>query len=297
MPRWKHEQVHPAITRVSCELKNPDDSLWFLLRGDAHHDNPHSDHDLQREHLEEAVRRDACIIDVGDLFCAMGGKADPRMMKRGTMREEHSQANDYFDSLVRHNAQFIRPYARQFAVIAQGNHETAVLKRQETCLTTRLIERLNTAEGTAIVNGGYGGWVHIHLTQQKRNIGIWVKYFHGSGGGGLMSFDTLRVRRIASFVNGADVVVSGHVHERWALEIAQEQPTAANGCYDLRHRSQWHVRTGTYKDEYRDGRGGWHIERGAPPKPLGAYWMRVGMGRKRIDGIERLRPRIELVAT
>lgn len=297
MPRWTHSKVHPAITRVKCELQDPDDCLWFLLRGDAHHDNPHSDHDLQRQHLEEAMRRDACIVDVGDLFCAMGGKADPRMMKRGTTRDEHAQANDYFDSLVRHNAQFLMPYANNIAVIAQGNHETAVLKRQETCLTTRLVERINAECGSSVVMGGYGGWLHVCLVQQNRKMGLWVKYFHGSGGGGLMSFDTLRVRRQSSFVSGADVVVCGHVHERWALEITQEEPAAMKGCYELRHRSQWHVRVGTYKDEYREGLGGWHIERGGPPKPLGAYWMRVSMYRKRIDGVERLRPRVELVAT
>ena len=27
--------------------------------------------------------------------------------------------------------------------------------------------------------------------------------------------------------------------------------------------------TGTYKEEYGDGSKGWHVERGAPPKPVG----------------------------
>ena len=35
-----------------------------------------------------------------------------------------------------------------------------------------------------------------------------------------------------------------------------------------------YIRTGTYKDEYGEGAGGFHIERGRPPKPLGAVWLR-----------------------
>jgi hypothetical protein len=295
--RWTSERVHPAITRINMTLEGADDCLWLLLRGDAHHDNPKSDHDLQREHLDEAMRRNACIVDLGDLFCAMGGKADPRMMKGGSTRPEHAMANDYFDSLVRHNAEFLMPYAHHIAVLNQGNHETAVLKRQETCLNTRLVERINTKTGASVIAGGYGGWLHIMLEQFGTGTAIWVKMFHGSGGGGLMTFDTLRVRRIASFVPGADVVVSGHVHERWALEITQEEPRCDNRVYRVDHKSQWHVRTGCYKDEYADGRGGWHIERGGPPKPLGGYWMRVSMDVRKQEGRVTRRPRVELMPT
>ena len=35
-----------------------------------------------------------------------------------------------------------------------------------------------------------------------------------------------------------------------------------------------HIRTSTYKEEYGDGTKGWHVSRGAPPKPLGGYWMK-----------------------
>ncbi len=45
-----------------------------------------------------------------------------------------------------------------------------------------------------------------------------------------------------------------------------------------------HVRTGTYKDEYTDGAFGWHVERGAPAKPLGCiiveFYLRHATGTK-----------------
>ena len=291
---WRHKQVAPTVVRVWADLPSADDCLWVLLRGDAHHDNPHSDHDLQRKHLDEALERDALVVDVGDLFCAMAGKADPRMVKHGVTRPEHAMANDYFDSLVRHNADFLLPYASNLVVIGQGNHETAVLKRQETDLTTRLVERINTKAGTSVVAGGYGGWVHFTLNTHKRITTLALRWYHGSGGGGLMSFDTLRVRRQASFIPGADVVVCGHVHERWALEIAQEV-LHTNGTFKVERKIQRHVRVGTYKDEYGQGRGGWHVERGGPPKPDGGYWMRVGVERSRRNRVESSRPRIDLI--
>jgi hypothetical protein len=33
------------------------------------------------------------------------------------------------------------------------------------------------------------------------------------------------------------------------------------------------IRTSAYKEEYGDGSKGWHIERGASPKPIGGRWL------------------------
>jgi hypothetical protein len=35
--------------------------------------------------------------------------------------------------------------------------------------------------------------------------------------------------------------------------------------------------TGTYKEEYGEGTHGWHVERGAPPKPLGGRILQIEM--------------------
>ena len=102
------------------------DEQWVLLRSDAHHDNPHSDHEREKQDLDEAIKRNAIILDIGDFFCAMGGRADPRRSRHGQTRDEHLDSPDYFDSLVKHGAKFLAPYASHIALLAQGNHETAV---------------------------------------------------------------------------------------------------------------------------------------------------------------------------
>ena len=42
--------------------------------------------------------------------------------------------------------------------------------------------------------------------------------------------------------------------------------------------------TGTYKEEYGDGSKGWHVERGAPVKPVGGRIMTLGVERSRTNG-------------
>ena len=41
--------------------------------------------------------------------------------------------------------------------------------------------------------------------------------------------------------------------------------------------------TGTYKEEYSDGSHGWHIERGAPPKPVGGRILEIQVIRKQVE--------------
>ena len=285
---------------------NPSQEQWVLLRSDAHLDNPHSDHDREREDLDEAIKRNAIIIDVGDFFCAMGGRADPRRSRHGQTRDEHLDSSDYFDSLVRHGAQFLAPYAHNIAVLAQGNHETGISKNQETDLTARLVERINTMTGSKIHDGRYGGEVYFKIINGARISTFWLTYFHGSGGGGMMSFDSLRVRRQASWNPMASVVVCGHVHERWALELVRKVPTANKSTYHVRLESQWHVRCGCYKDEFggdsddvsrASGASGWHVERGGPPKPIGAMWMRIRLERKKSGTSDIIRPKLDFTPT
>lgn len=269
----KSRNIHRVVWKID---ETPANWVgWVLLRGDAHHDNPHSNHAMQRRHLDQVVERRGAWLDVGDLFCAMGGKYDPRASKHGTTRPEHAMANDYFDSLVRHNADFIAPYARHCIAIGFGNHETAIRKRHETDLTERLCERVRTKTGVNLTAGGYGGWVHFVIQRNQQRTPLSLKYYHGSGGGGMMSFDTLRARRQASYIPDADVIVCGHVHERWALSVPRERLSTERGVYRVILDEQKHVRTGTYKDEYGDGYDGYHIERGGPPKPIGAMWMKI----------------------
>lgn len=243
---------------------------WFLLSSDQHWDNPDSNREMFERHLREAQERDARVFIFGDFFCAMQGKYDKRSDK-GKVRPEH-QTSVYLDSLVDTAAKWLMPYRDVIAVIGLGNHETAILKRHETNLIERLVERLNIDNPNEIYVGGYGGWIKFVFRRNVTSLELNVKYFHGSGGGGPVTKGVIQSQRQAAFLPDADIVVSGHVHEQYLIAYPQER-VDKNGKVYL--TEQWHVRTPTYKDEYKDGSIGWHIETGKPPKPLGAWWLKV----------------------
>jgi hypothetical protein len=269
---WRVERRGRNVHYVILDAGGSDWEQWFLLSGDRHIDSADSDREMQMRHLRQAKERGAGVIDVGDVFDAMQGRNDPRRMK-GVGRADSIVVANYLDKIIEDASDALAPFASQFVVIGQGNHETAVLKNNETCLTTRLCERMSFLSGCKVHAGGYGGWVRfIAKWSAKGEAGLSLKYFHGSGGGGLMTHDTLRTRRIASWVPDADVILGGHTHDSWVMTLARERLGRIGQVYlDEQH----HVRTPSYKDEYGDGAGGWHVERGAPPKPTGAWWMRI----------------------
>ena len=242
----------------------------FLLTADRHWDNTLSNWGLQQKHLQEAIARRAGILDFGDLFCAMQGKFDKRSDK-DNLRSIHCQG-EYLDSLVNSAADFFEASAKRFIMIGMGNHETAILKRHETNLTTRLVEELNTRQGTDIYNGGYSGWVIFRLhnlaSDEITTKKLW--YIHGYGGGGPVTRGVIQTNRRAVYLPDADFVVTGHTHDEWIVPI-QRNRIDDDGYQYL--EEQVHVQIPTYKDEYVDGYGGWHVETGKPPKPIGAMWL------------------------
>ena len=113
---------------------------WVLVVADQHWDNPKCDRERLERHYREAVEKDAPIISVGDLFCAMQGRYDKRADK-SSVRPEHQEGN-YLDQLVNTAAEWHKPYQRHVTVLGKGNHETSIYKHMETDLLDRLAERI-----------------------------------------------------------------------------------------------------------------------------------------------------------
>lgn len=251
---------------------------WVLLKSDDHWDNPHCRRDLLQRHLEQAVERDAPIIGGGDLFCAMQGKYDKRASK-SDIRPEH-QNGRYLDSLVDTATEWYAPYSSHMVCEGRGNHDMSIKRRHETDLMDRLCGKLRSEAGSKVEAMGYGYWVKFVLRRGEQRQAVYVKIYHGSGGGGPVTKGVIQTNRRAVYLPDADIVMTGHVHESWAVCLRRER---INKACNLSHDSQWHVCTPTYKEEYGDGSKGWHVERGAPPKPLGAYWLRFFWDAPRFD--------------
>lgn len=271
MPTWKFSEVSRNVHRFDIKLPHSGDEQWFLLQSDVHWDSPHCDRDLLRKHLDLADKRNAPILDIGDFYDAMQGKWDKRSSK-ADLRPELC-GDDYLDALVGKAAQWLEPYSHLLTLRGDGNHETSVLKRHETHLVDRLCDRLKNAGAKNVRHGGFSGFVRFHMVlAHNRRYSFTYWYHHGYGGGGPVTRGVIQTNRQAVYLADADIVHNGHTHDTWQVPIARIRLSKAS---IVEHCRQVHVRTAGYKQEYGAGVGGWHIERGGPPKPLGAAWLRI----------------------
>lgn len=284
---FKSEQLGKNVFRVETELvRNKDWEYWFLLTSDQHWDNPHSDHELQLKHLEEAKKRGAGIMSAGDYFCLMQGKYDKRASK-SDLRPEH-KGDNYFDRVVKTGANFLQPYAKQFVVIAQGNHEAAIEEKHEFNILDRFCGVLNDRTGSHIHNGGYSGYIIFRfkrkqLDKKTQSSSIVLRYEHGTGGGGSVGGNVAKSFNVSKHFPDADIILSGHNHNSFITELQRQRIDKNTGALKL--DIQTHIKCPSYKDEFGIGYGGWATAKiGMPPKPKGAYWLRFYYDHK-IDGV------------
>jgi len=245
---------------------------WWMVAADRHWDNPKSNRRMQKAHLELAKQRNAIITEIGDTYCCMEGRFDPRRTNVGVnVRSEH-QKSDYLGALTRTAVDWFSPYAENYAMFGYGNHETACLKNNSYDLIRNLTDGLNDKNGTNIHRGGYNGYLRFRFRIQKtRTQTINAFYTHGSGGGGPVTKGVIQTNRRAVWNPDANIIMSGHIHEQWIMPLPRYRLSNDGVPY---HDYQVHVQLPTYKEEYHDGKEGWHVERGAPPKPLGCQWFR-----------------------
>ena len=267
---WRVKKASNVCTDIMIPYSGGDWEQWGLITADEHVDNPHSRNDLHKYHLSQAVERGAFVLSFGDFFDAMQGKNDRRSSKGDLKGEVKSAA--YLNALTDFGREYLLPYKDNLAMFSEGNHETGVLKNAEYNLTDALVRDLSR-EGSQIVKGTYRGWIRFMFEHKAggHKQSYTSYYTHGYGGGGPVTKGVIQASRKAVYLRGADIVFQGHIHEQWKFPIAQVgiDQTGKEVKY-----TQMHCQIPTYKEEFVDVGGGWHHERGGPPKPVGAWWLR-----------------------
>jgi hypothetical protein len=157
----------------------------IAILSDLHWDNPKCDRQLLKKHLDYCLEHNIPVHINGDMFCLMQGRGDRRSSKSDILPEHNN--SKYLDSIVQTAVEWFTPYKDILTVIGYGNHETAIIKWQETDILQRFVDLFNMTNGTEIYTGGYGGWM-IYQLKFKGNTRTTFKhkYFHGSGGGELL---------------------------------------------------------------------------------------------------------------
>jgi predicted phosphodiesterase len=278
----KVERISKNIAKFTTNKKHNK----IAILSDLHWDNPHCNRDLLKAHLDYCLKEDIKIFINGDFFCLMQGKGDRRGNK-SDVRPEHA-FNNYFDSIVKTAVDWFTPYAHIIKLIGYGNHETSVLKHQETDIITRFVDLLNYKCNSNILTGGYGGWIWFNYQNSNMVKSLKIKYFHGAGGGGAVTKGAINLSRALSMYE-ADVYTMGHIHENSARTDAKEIMYLKKGICEVRHKYIHNMITGTYKDEYADGSNGFHIEKGRPIKVLGGRILTLDFDRNRINGVRSLK--------
>jgi UDP-2,3-diacylglucosamine pyrophosphatase LpxH len=241
----------------------------IAMLSDLHWDNPHCDREMLKRHLDYCLEEDIPVMINGDMFCLMQGRGDNRRNK-SDIRPEHNNTK-YLDSIVETAVDWFMPYAHIIKLVGYGNHETSIIKFQETDILQRFTDLLNYKAGSNIQTGGYGGWLVIkQASGWGSKYSTKVKYFHGSGGGGIVTKGAINLTRALETYENFDVFTMGHIHENSCRnDVRDTIDHHSVGGYVLKQKQLHLMLTGTYKEEYGDGSQGWHVERGAPIKPLG----------------------------
>jgi UDP-2,3-diacylglucosamine pyrophosphatase LpxH len=257
------------------EIKLEGYNARIAMLSDIHWDNPKCDWDLLKKHLDYCVSENIPVMINGDFFCLMQGKGDKRGNK-SDIRPEHNNAK-YLDSIVETAVEWWSPYAHIMTVVGYGNHETGIIKYQETDILQRFVDLLNYKNKSNVYTGGYGGWfivkINIHGGSKYCTK---IKYFHGSGGGGVVTKGALNLTRALELYEGFDVFTMGHIHENSCRnDVRDTVDYSVRGGYKNSLKDIHLMLTGTYKEEYEDGSKGWHVERGAPPKPVGGRILNI----------------------
>lgn len=266
------------------ELRVEGTSFRMGMFSDIHWDNPKCDWSLLKHDLDYCLKNEIPIMFNGDTFCLMQGAYDFRKVKND-IRPEHNNAR-YFDSIVETAVDFFLPYANLMTVIGYGNHETGIIKRHETDIIQRFVTLLNYKASSNVMTGGYGGWFIVNQNVRSNiNLTTKIKYFHGSGGSQIVTRGAINLTRAMESYEGYDVFTMGHIHENSARNDVRDSINfhAAKGYY-FNHKQIHSMITGTYKEEYMDGAYGWHVERGAPMKPVGGRILTIDYARSTENG-------------
>lgn len=266
---YKVSAANDAVIIVDIEY-DKDLNQSFLLSSDHHWDNPLCTRKLLKKHHDQALERGAGIFCFGDMLCIMQGKYDKRSSKT-SLRPEH-QTDTYFDTIVDTAVDWYEPYAKNYILVSEGNHETSVTRRHEINLLKRIVDVLSYKSKSNVFHGLYSGFVVFRFRHSSggKTRTVIMQYNHGYGGGGPVTKGVIQTNRKSVYLPDPDIVVGGHVHERWMVDLMRER---LNSKFQPYLHNQRHVSLPCYKEEYLTHKG-YHVENGRPPKPLGGCWLR-----------------------
>lgn len=260
---WVCTETSERVTEFTAQVTKSPSTFRILALTDLHWDSAHCKLDLLKSHLDEALEYNIPVIIIGDLYDVMQGRYDPRA-DQNTLRPEH-RGNCYFDAIIDTSIEWFRPYAKILALISPGNHEGAVMKRQQINLIDKFCQGMQMA-GSNVISAPDWGYILIKMKHRRTVDTKRLFYQHGYGGGGEITRGLIDHSRTRSQWD-ADVFVSGHIHRR---NIDENIIVRCSARGNVTQDQQLFIRCGSYKDETHDA---WHISKGRGARPVGGWYI------------------------
>lgn len=265
------KRLSELVIEVRAKYK-AGDIFTFLLLSDLHFDHPYCDREALKKVMDRAKDQGAGIMLNGDTLCLMQAQSDKRANK-SAIRDEH-KGNNYFDLVIKDTAEHFAPYADNLVMMADGNHETAVLKHKEINPLNHLAHRLNADYGANVLRAGYHGFVKFVFEHEGGGgIRSALMYHHHGKYGGQVTLGVLGVARHGLIIPQPDIIWTGHTHTQWHVRLPRLM-VKKNGKTHTHHVE--HVKTGTWKDEFNRP-GGFGVERLNKPSAKGGYWLNFSL--------------------
>jgi len=249
-------------------LMKASEEQWVLNISDVHFDSKNCDRKLLKKHLREAEEREALVLINGDWLDVMGCKHDPRSLPNDIRPEYNKAGGAYLDLVMEDSYEFLKKYNLDM-LFTYGNHCTNIIKRQQIDPLKGIVKMLTNDR---IHLGAYQGALIMHFQRPNSSAMYSSKWFyhHGAGGGAKRSKGILNADILVSQNSWADVITSGHDHNKWSLPYTVK--TLCENNFTWKERRIDILRTGSYKKKAVDF--GFAIEKDFNTPSLGGYWVK-----------------------
>lgn len=237
----KFERPNASVLDIVHKMKSKDTKHLYAM-SDIHFDSVKCDLNLLAKHLSLAAETKSPVLIGGDLFDVMQSHDDPRRSLE-ELQSEYKH-DSYLDLVVLDAANFLSKFNVPY-IIGMGNHETAVLRKNNTNLIERLVYALNTSGGEAY-SMGYWGFIRMFFQYEKgeERCSRTLYWHHGSGAAAPVTRGVIDTARQAAYLPDADVVINGHNHQEYVVTLNRIRLTKWGAPYE---QYQHFVRTPGYK--------------------------------------------------
>lgn len=239
------------------------DERQVLFLSDIHLDSKKCNRKKLAEVMDEALRRGAAIVILGDLYDSMQGRMDFRGSKSDLL--PRYQVSNYYEAIIEDGAEFLKKYKNNIVLISEGNHETAITKRHEINLLNLTAYLMKDWKGML---GDYEGWLKVFLRRNSANPSKTVFYSHGTGGNAPVTRGVIGTNRRQVSIE-ADIYITGHIHTQFSMPIPRRRllQSGREELYDTLH-----LQLGTFKESHKS-RSSWEAQKGFAPPSIGGFFV------------------------